>query len=294
MRTGLTAHAIRAWEKRYEVVSPERTDTNRRLYSEADVTRLQLLKNAIDAGYCIGQIAAMSDARLVELLDESGRPTADELLISCRAESGSILDRVIAGLLEVVRQTDPEQVRDALSSAVTALGHPVVREQLLAPLFSRLGVAGAGDGTHVSRSGIALAGEIVRGMLPAAAQPLLLLAGLAGQESDLGLSVIAGSSIRAGWRVFAAGEGLEPALIVRTAVLTGADAVVIPFVAAPDQEQVEALLDLVGSLPSGALVVFLGKQLEPVRPALEARGARVAPDMKSLEEELESQARSCR
>ena len=32
--TGLSVHVIRAWEKRYNVVEPERTDTNRRLYSE--------------------------------------------------------------------------------------------------------------------------------------------------------------------------------------------------------------------------------------------------------------------
>ena len=39
-RTGLTSHAIRVWEKRYNAVEPERTDTNRRLYSEADIERL--------------------------------------------------------------------------------------------------------------------------------------------------------------------------------------------------------------------------------------------------------------
>ena len=32
-RTGLSAHVIRIWEKRYGAVEPERTDTNRRLYS---------------------------------------------------------------------------------------------------------------------------------------------------------------------------------------------------------------------------------------------------------------------
>ncbi|MGB5288347.1 MAG: MerR family transcriptional regulator [Ignavibacteriaceae bacterium] len=32
--TGLSVHVIRAWEKRYNVVEPDRSDTNRRLYSE--------------------------------------------------------------------------------------------------------------------------------------------------------------------------------------------------------------------------------------------------------------------
>ena len=33
-RTGLSAHVIRIWEKRYGAVEPERTVTNRRLYSD--------------------------------------------------------------------------------------------------------------------------------------------------------------------------------------------------------------------------------------------------------------------
>ena len=34
-RTGLTPHVIRAWEKRYAAVVPNRSAKNRRLYSEA-------------------------------------------------------------------------------------------------------------------------------------------------------------------------------------------------------------------------------------------------------------------
>ena len=43
-RTGLTAHVIRVWEKRYGAVIPQRTETNRRLYSEDQIGRLSLLR----------------------------------------------------------------------------------------------------------------------------------------------------------------------------------------------------------------------------------------------------------
>ena len=56
-QTGLTAHQIRAWEKRYQAVVPERTETNRRLYSEADIERLQLLAKAREAGLSLSQVA---------------------------------------------------------------------------------------------------------------------------------------------------------------------------------------------------------------------------------------------
>lgn len=56
-RTGLTAPNIRMWEKRYGVVTPRRSDSNRRLYSGEDVERLTLLKRLTDCGDAISTIA---------------------------------------------------------------------------------------------------------------------------------------------------------------------------------------------------------------------------------------------
>ena len=58
--TGLSIHVIRAWEKRYNVVVPERTDTNRRLYSHSDIEKLKLLSNASEKGYAIGSFSSLS------------------------------------------------------------------------------------------------------------------------------------------------------------------------------------------------------------------------------------------
>ena len=52
--TGLSAFVIRAWEKRYSVVIPSRTETNRRLYSENDIEKLRLLNEAVQGGHNIG------------------------------------------------------------------------------------------------------------------------------------------------------------------------------------------------------------------------------------------------
>ena len=66
-RTGLSSHVIRAWEKRYEAVVPHRSPKNRRLYSEEDVQRLQLLKGATDAGHSISQVAQLDSKELQNL-----------------------------------------------------------------------------------------------------------------------------------------------------------------------------------------------------------------------------------
>lgn len=62
--SGVSAHTIRAWERRYNAVSPERSHTGRRLYSFSEVDRIQLLMKAVSQGCAISQVAALSDAEL--------------------------------------------------------------------------------------------------------------------------------------------------------------------------------------------------------------------------------------
>lgn len=72
-RTGLSPHVLRVWEKRYGAVTPQRTTTNRRLYSDADIAWLRMLRGATLAGQSIGQIAGLANDELSALiaLDEA-------------------------------------------------------------------------------------------------------------------------------------------------------------------------------------------------------------------------------
>ena len=66
-RTGLSAHVIRIWEKRYGAVKPERTPTNRRVYSEDQIERLDLLCRVTQAGHSIGHVAKLPTESLRKL-----------------------------------------------------------------------------------------------------------------------------------------------------------------------------------------------------------------------------------
>ena len=54
--TGLSPYVLRIWEQRYGAVEPQRTATNRRLYSSGDVERWSLLREVTQAGYSTGQM----------------------------------------------------------------------------------------------------------------------------------------------------------------------------------------------------------------------------------------------
>jgi DNA-binding transcriptional MerR regulator len=72
-RTGLTQDILRAWEKRYQAVVPLRTDTGRRLYTEDQVAKLRLLKQLVDGGRRISDVAELDLPTLQRLADEDAK-----------------------------------------------------------------------------------------------------------------------------------------------------------------------------------------------------------------------------
>lgn len=66
--SGIKAHTIRIWEKRYTVFSPNRTDTNIRRYSEEDLKRALNISLLLTMGYKISHIAKMDDNDLLDIV----------------------------------------------------------------------------------------------------------------------------------------------------------------------------------------------------------------------------------
>lgn len=66
--TGVPTDTLRVWERRYEVVEPQRSDGGSRLYSEEDVTRLSVIKRLVSSGDAIGAVANLSLDQLTDRL----------------------------------------------------------------------------------------------------------------------------------------------------------------------------------------------------------------------------------
>lgn len=68
--TGIPAVTLRMWERRHQVVEPQRTDGGGRRYSQSDLERLKLIKQAVDAGFSISTLAPLDDAAIRERLEQ--------------------------------------------------------------------------------------------------------------------------------------------------------------------------------------------------------------------------------
>ena len=67
--TGIQPTTLRIWERRYDVVQPDRSHGRNRLYSTEDIRRLGLIKTLVDAGHPISVVAPLTDEQLQARLE---------------------------------------------------------------------------------------------------------------------------------------------------------------------------------------------------------------------------------
>lgn len=282
-QTGLSPHVIRIWEKRYQAVSPSRTETNRRLYGQDDVERLSLLKAATDLGHSIGLIAGLDTVELRRL-------TANTQAVPGRAAHGdptaeANLERCIAA----IRALDQLALESALREEGVRLGVQGLLRRVVAPLTEKMGdLWQAGE---LSAAQEHFASAVIRLHLAGAARPfamneaapMLVVATPPGQLHELGAVLVAAAAVSHGWRVTYLGAALPPAEMAGAAERTGARAVAVSLVYPKDDPQLSSELRLLRQLlPADVALLAGGRAASAYRAVLEEIGALTASDLAGL------------
>ena len=257
-RTGISTHLIRMWERRYSAVSPERTDTGRRLYTDEEIERLTLLHRATVEGQSIGSIAGLPNEQLRELvgtqtlaLDEAvGRPVDAEQHIKLCLQAMQNLD---AGNLEV----------HLLRASVT-LGQRAFLEQMLHPLLERTGEMWSNGALRVVHEHLAsavirsLLGSINTSMSNLASAPLLLSTTPVGQQHEFGALMASVTAAAAGWRTIYLGANMPAEDIVEAANSSGAAAIALSLVYSDDDHRIPSELRKMTQMTAGKIPVLVG------------------------------------
>src|SRR5690554_1586022 len=68
--SGIKAHTLRIWEKRYNLLQPQRTDTNIRFYSDEDLKKLLNVSLLCNNGEKISKISALTNDEMCELVKQ--------------------------------------------------------------------------------------------------------------------------------------------------------------------------------------------------------------------------------
>jgi methanogenic corrinoid protein MtbC1 len=294
-RSGLSADVIRVWERRYGAVQPERSGTNRRLYSDEDVERLLLLGQVTRAGRRIGDVAGLALEALREMVEEDKLAANRAAPLTPARQLTQPVRHHLDACLEAIDRMDTVGLDGALSNASVDLSVPVLLEQLLMPLMTEIGERWQDGSFRVAHEHLASA--LVRSFMgalrnvgpPPAGAPEIIVATPAGTRHEIGALMVAVLAASDGWRVTYLGPDLPAEDIAAAAKSKGAMAVALSIVYPMDDPQLgRELKRLGGQLGKNVALMVGGASANAYREALDEIGALVTVDVSSLRAELQN------
>jgi len=285
-RSGLSQHLIRIWERRYGVVKPARTKSNRRLYSEEDAHRLELLNRAVHAGHRIGDIAKISTEKL-ELLVGAGRPNGTITSLP------SVSDEFNAAI-EAIERFDAEALTMLLARADVEFGQSHTLELIIMPLMERIGTLWKDGEIRIAQEHMATAavihhvGSILANFRYQLDAPVIVVATPLGQEHEAGALAAAVVAAVSGWRPIYIGPNLPAEEIAGVAVKSNARAVALSLIFPADDPKLPAELGRLSRLlPNGLSILIGGRAAEQYMTAIDSIRAILIPDVAMLRQHLE-------
>jgi len=291
--TGLSAFVIRAWEKRYSVVSPSRTETNRRLYSESDIEKLRLLNEAVHGGHNIGGVASLSIDELRTLLSHKDVSSSmvDQSLNDISADTSSIINSCI----EAIKAYDGKALETLLLKASSKMSQPQLIENLIIPLVYKVGDMWHDGTTRVANEHLASAvirsflTNLIEQHIPSENAPIIISATPRGQDHELGALIVGVIAASAGWKVIYLGPNLPIEEIAAVRESLEAKLIALSIVYPNDDPQLRKdLLNLNRMLPDKLSLIVGGRASNGYMDVLEEIGAIVVKDSKQLRIELDA------
>jgi len=287
--TGIALDTLRAWERRYQAVTP-RQGPRGRLYSEREVQRLILLRDAVAGGYAIGQIACRSDAQLKILLGRSMKlalpRTKDEEI----AETRVVL---IAPVLTAIGRYDYSAAEIELSRLAASLADARQVVHAIALPLMRV----TGDRWHRGRFSIAqehmvstlltaMLGSLIRVYSRPNAGAKVLFATPVNERHGFSLLAAAMLAAAGGLGVVHLGTDLPGTEIVLAQKKTGAAAILLGVVNEPVIEVTSDLRLIARKAPPVVALWIGGQSAERYRRPVGLSRWAILEDFMALERKL--------
>jgi DNA-binding transcriptional MerR regulator len=260
--TGVTVDTLRAWERRYRVVVPERGPRGR-LYSPEQVARLRWLRDAVSAGHAIGQVAPLSDRELRTLLNDS----RSSYFPGCgQLGAGDPYGRILIRVMKALERYDFLKVDAELSLLAMSLSPRQFVLELLLPLLGRVGSAWEGGNLHIVQEH--MVSEIIRSLLGVLmrlyhvpfTRKTILISTPKGEMHEFGILTAALLAVGQGFGVVYLGTNLSAKELLRAIGKTNAALVLLGITRTKGNALcIREVRRLANSLPKGKKLWVGGK-----------------------------------
>lgn len=273
-QTGITSATLRAWERRYNVLAPDRSEGGYRLYSERDIATLLWLKAQLEAGISISRAAARLHL-LQEAGEQPGQPgaAADAGLAAVGVRSAAIL---LAELVAALLAFNEAEAECLLNEAFSLYPVETAAEEIIAPALVDLGERWHRGEASVVQEHFATA--FLRRRLTAlfsayhlrASGPLAIVGSAAGEWHDVGILMVALALRRHGWRVIYLGQNVPAQHLLESITRLRPALVCLSATTEDSALRLTEVAEVIASLPLAS---------RP-RLALGGRGFNEAPQMR--------------
>lgn len=125
--TGIKAHTIRIWEKRYNILQPKRSETNIRYYDDEDVRRIINISILKDKGFKISRISGFSETEI------------QEKVAYLTLDAGEFKTQIEALVLAMIKMNEL-RFNEILSKAILSQGFEETFLNIVFPFLQRIGL----------------------------------------------------------------------------------------------------------------------------------------------------------
>lgn len=285
--TGLSADVVRVWERRYQAISPQRSDGGSRLYSDAEIARLRKLRQAVELGHAIGQVAKLPDDELENL---SGKHRATFAIANQDVADPHAITR--ERFLEAIARMDVVAADEEIHRAATLYPPRVIVKNIVVPLLTEIGDRWAHRDFGVAHEHVAT--NLIRNLLsslfrlypPDVAADTIVLATPAEERHEFGILIAALIAATRGWRVVYLGADLPALEIVRTIKLTKARVLLLSVVNSQNPQIAIELKTIADNIPNNARVWIAGADAQNHRALIEQANWILVHEFEDLDDRL--------
>lgn len=222
-RTGVSIDVIRAWERRYGLLAPTRSDSNFRMYSQDDVARLRLMRHFMDQQIPASRAAELvRDAQTAPMHSNPGIPAAD-------------IRKALNVMRDSLERFDDAPAERLLRRLIGVFTAGIVFRDVVLPYLRELGARWECGEASVAQEHFATCflEHWMHGCARGAARrnsPRAVLACLPGEHHSLGLTAFAVVLKDLGWSVTFLGRDVPLGSVRDAADAVQADAIVLAAV----------------------------------------------------------------
>lgn len=260
--TGIKAHTLRIWERRYDFLDPMRTATNIRYYSDAQLKQLLNFGILVRNGYRISKLNKMSDEQIYE--------EVTKVLADPTSESSDEMKGLTLSMLEM----NEEDFDNIFERQVIRKGFLKTITESIYPFLQYVGVLWTTNKAMVAQEHYIsnlirqkLIAAIERLSIPQKGAPSLVLFLLEGEEHEIGLLLASFVAKEMGFKVYYLGQGV-PIVNIRKVIEIAEPSIMMTMFVTPKVNKVNGF---VKDLMEGNEVPFVisgsGENLEAVDDA---------------------------